>query len=269
MRKELEIALAAARGAGDIIRAHYRAGTAPAAAKHDGTPVTRADLEANEEICRRVGAAFPDDAILAEETPDTRARLGRGRVWIIDPLDGTRDFVGRTDEFAVHVALAVGGRPAVAVVHAPARERTWWAVAGEGARADGRTLRTSPQADLAQLRIGVSRLGVNANLRRFIEGHPLGRNTVAVGASLKLMALAAGELEVSLCLTDYENEWDTCAPELIVREAGGRMTDLDGMPLVYNRPDPRHRRGLLASNGTRHEELLEIVRPFFVAGVPL
>jgi 3'(2'),5'-bisphosphate nucleotidase len=254
---ELDVARAAARAAGALIRAHYDAGTARPTAKADGSPVTQADLESNQEIVRRLAEAFPDDGILAEESPDATARLAKSRVWIVDPLDGTRDFVGRTGDFAVHIALAVDGRPVVSVVHAPASGRLWRAAAGQGAFEEHengqlRPLRASSETQLERFRIGVSRLGVNANQRRFMAEHPLGKNTVAIGASLKMMALAGGELEISLCLTDYEREWDTCAPELIVREAGGRFTDLDG------REGPGHGSGV-ASNGHVHDALLVLL----------
>jgi 3'(2'), 5'-bisphosphate nucleotidase len=262
-RDELSVALAAAHAAGDIIRGHYQAGTAAPTAKPDGTPVTQADLEANQAIVGALRAAFPGDGILAEETQDDLRRLTHERVWIVDPMDGTRDFVQRSGQFAVHIALAVRGEPAVAVVHSPIERLTYTAVAGHGACVDSQPIAVSRATDIARFRIGVSRFGVNDKLERFIARSKLGGSTVAIGASLKMMAVARGDLEISLCLTDFESEWDTCAPELIVREAGGRFTDLDGAPFVYNKPDVRHRRGILVSNGTRHDELLELVRPFY------
>src|SRR5688572_15597896 len=108
-RDELSVALAAAHAAGDIIRGHYQRGPVEPTAKPDGTPVTQADLEANQAIVAALRAAFPGDGVLAEETADDRSRLAHERVWIVDPIDGTRDFVQRSGQFAVHVALAVRG----------------------------------------------------------------------------------------------------------------------------------------------------------------
>ena len=262
-RDELSVALAAAHAAGDIIRGHYQRGPVEPTAKPDGTPVTQADLEANQAIVAALRAAFPKDGLLAEETADDRSRLAHERVWIVDPMDGTRDFVQRSDQFAVHIALAVGGAPVVAVVYSPIERLTYHAVAGYGACVDSTPLSVSRVRNLEHFKIGVSRFGLNDNMRDFIAHSKLGKNTVPIGASLKMMAVARGAIEISLALTDFESEWDTCAPELIVREAGGRFTDLDGQPFVYNKPDVRHRRGILVSNGTRHDELLELVRPFY------
>ena len=266
-QEELRVALAATARAADLVRAHYQRGPVTADAKADGTPVTAADLDSNQAIVAALRDAFPGDGILAEESGDDATRLGRQRVWIVNPLDGTRDFVARTGEFAIHIALAVDGAPALAVVCSPIERRTYQAVAGQGAfelLAGGpRRLHTSEATDVTRFRIGVSRLGVNDNLQRFVAGSPLGARAVAVGASLKMLALARGDLEASLCLTRCEREWDTCAPELIVREAGGRFSDLDGAAFRYNKPDIRHLRGILASNGPRHDELLALVRPYF------
>lgn len=262
-RDELSVALAAAHAAGDIIRGHYERGPAEPTAKPDGTPVTQADLESNQAIVGALRAAFPGDGILAEETQDDRRRLTHDRVWIVDPMDGTRDFVQRSGQFAVHVALAVRGEPVVAVVYSPIERLTYHAVTGLGACVDSVPMAVSRATDLSRFRIGVSCFGVNDKLEKFIARSDLGGNTVPIGASLKMMAVARGDIEISLCLTDFESEWDTCAPELIVREAGGRFTDLDGQPFRYNKPDVRHRRGILVSNGPRHDDLLEIVRPFY------
>lgn len=262
-RDELSVALAAAHAAGDIIRGHYQRGPIETTVKADGTPVTQADLEANQAIVAALRAAFPDDGILAEETADDRSRLVRERVWIVDPMDGTRDFVQRSGQFAVHIALALRGAPVVGVVYSPIERLTYHAVAGHGACIDSAPLAVSSATELERFRIGVSRFGLNDNMRDFITRSKLGANTVPIGASLKMMAVARGDIEISLALTDFESEWDTCAPELVVREAGGRFTDLDGQPFVYNKPDVRHRRGILVSNGTRHDELLALVRPYY------
>ena len=142
-RDELSVALAAAHAAGDIIRGHYQRGPIETTVKADGTPVTQADLEANQAIVAALRAAFPDDGILAEETADDRSRLVRERVWIVDPMDGTRDFVQRSGQFAVHIALALRGAPVVGVVYSPIERLTYHAVAGHGACIDSAPLAVS------------------------------------------------------------------------------------------------------------------------------
>ena len=267
--RELEAAVVAAQEAGRIILGHYGAGGVAVETKPDDSPVTIADRQANDAIVQLLRATFPDDAILSEETPDDQARLGRSRVWIVDPLDGTRDFVARTGDFCVHVALAVDGIPTVGVVHQPVADATFQAVRGQGAvvdQAGARTpLRVSPTATAAEVRVGVSRLNISADLRQALAASGLDRRAVAIGASVKLMAVARGTLDAVVSFTAAEREWDTCAPEVIVREAGGRYTDLDGGPLRYNQPDTARRRGTLVTNGACHAELLAALGPAFEA----
>lgn len=267
--RELQLAVVAAREAGRIILGHYRAGGVAVETKPDDSPVTVADRQANDAIVALLRATFPDDAVLSEETPDDQARLGCSRVWIVDPLDGTRDFVARTDDFCVHVALAVGGIPTVGVVHQPVADATFQAVRGQGAVVDAagtRTpLRVSATATAAEVRVGVSRLNISAELRHALASTGLARRAIPTGASVKLMAVARGTLDAVVSFTAGEREWDTCAPEVIVREAGGRYTDLDGRPLAYNQPDTARRRGTLVSNGACHAELLALLGPAFAA----
>jgi 3'(2'), 5'-bisphosphate nucleotidase len=264
---ELRVAVQAARAAGAAILRHYGAGPAAATAKPDGTPVTRADLEANEVLVSAVRAAFPDDGLLSEESADDRSRLGRRRVWILDPLDGTKDFVERTGDFAVHVGLAIGGEPALGVLHQPTTGVTLTGVRGGGAAVvtDGAPdpLASPRAAAPARLRVGVSRTAADPLLLRFIAAaEAAGLQIVRMGASVKFMALAEGRLDAVVCLNDREREWDTCAPEAVLREAGCRLTDLDGAPFRYNQADVRHLRGSLATDGLCHSTLLALARPF-------
>lgn len=264
---ELETAREACLAAGAIIRQHYEAGPIAARHKADDSPVTAADLEANDRILALLAARFPADAILSEETTDDRARLGQERVWIVDPLDGTRDFVARTGDFAVHVGLAVGGRPAVGVVYQPVGDRLFWATRGDGAfvrdPAGERPVRVSHRAALDSARVGVTRLASTDGLARFLAEAGLAARAENIGASIKMTAVAEGRCEASICLHGREKEWDTCAPELIVAEAGGRVTDIDGAPFVYNRPAVAHARGILMTNGPLHDALAELARPYF------
>jgi len=267
--RELRTAVFAAREAGRIILGHYDAGGVVVETKPDHSPVTVADRQANDAIVDLLRATFPDDAILSEETPDDRVRLGRSRVWIVDPLDGTRDFVSRTGDFCVHVALAVDGIPTVGVVHQPAADATFQAVRGRGAVVDARgartPLRVSATARPEEVRVGVSRLNLGAELRHALAASGLDRRAVSLGASVKLMAVARGALDAVVSFTTAEREWDTCAPEVIVREAGGSYTDLDGGALTYNQPDTTRPRGTLVSNGACHAGLLALLGPAFRA----
>lgn len=282
--RELAVAVEAARRAGARLLDHYRAGPIAVETKSDSSPVTAADRDANDAVVETLRAAFPDDGLLSEESPDDGERLARSRVWIVDPLDGTRDFVARTDDFCVHVALAVDGVPTVGVVHHVTAGLTYQAVRGQGAYVESaaspnpgpspggppaRTrLRCSPIAATGEARVGTSRLNMNEELRVALAATGLDKRAVARGASVKLMAVARGELDAVINFSAAEMEWDTCAPEIVIREAGGRVTDLEGAPLGYNQPDLARWRGSLASNGACHEAVRALVRPYFVPAGP-
>jgi 3'(2'),5'-bisphosphate nucleotidase len=264
--QELAVAQEAARQAGAVIMRHYAAGEIAFDSKQDGSPVSRADLEASAAIETVLRGAFPQDALLSEEALDSEARLGQRRVWIVDPLDGTRDFLARTGEFCVHVALAVDGQPAVGVVLQPVEGGRYDAVVGRGAflsRSGTVTrLRVSRRAALGELRLGISRQNAPAALQRLLDEHGLGARAVPMGASTKYLALARGDLDALVTLTAGEKEWDTCAPELVLREAGGAISDGDGQPLRYNQRDLGRPRGIVASNGACHAQLVALVRPY-------
>jgi len=263
---ELEVARQAARDAAAIILRHYAAGSIAVEIKADDSPVTAADRDANAAIVRRIAAAFPGDAILSEELPDSEARLGAGRVWIVDPLDGTRDFGARTGEFCVHVALAVGGDAVVGAVLQPTAGALYSAAAGAGAFVEAgggaEPLRVSTVADLPRVRVGTSRLNASSVLGACLDAAGLGARAQVMGASVKHMAIARGALEAAINLSPGECEWDTCAPEVILREAGGAMTDGAGQPFRYNQRDVVHRRGSIASNGAAHARLVALVAPY-------
>lgn len=261
--------MAAAREAGRVILRHYgAAGGVAVETKSDSSPVTIADREADAVILSQLVAAYPDDGFLSEEAPDDRARLAKSRVWIIDPLDGTRDFVARTGDFCVHVGLSVDGIACVGVVHHPVSGATFLAARGAGAFVEADGVRTrlgvSEVAEAGAARLGVSRLNLNGDLARALAAAGLKKQAIAMGASVKLMAVARGTLDAVVTFSAAEMEWDTCAPEVIVTEAGGAFTDLDGRALRYNQVQLAHVRGSVASNGACHAALLGLLRPYFV-----
>ncbi|CAN5894163.1 hypothetical protein BH11MYX2_BH11MYX2_33340 [soil metagenome] len=268
-QRELQVAVRAACAAGEVILEHYARGPIAVETKSDDTPVTAADREANDAIVKVLRAEFPDDYLLSEELPDATERLTRSRVWIVDPLDGTRDFVQRTDDFAVHVGLAVDGKAVVGAVLVPVADLLYSASVGGGAwrtedvlkeARGGTRVHVSTRTSLDELRVGVSRLAPHPSLSPFFAATGLAPRVVRMGASVKFMAIAEGRLDAVINASTSEHEWDTCAPEVILREAGGVMTDRDGAPFVYNQPRLDHPRGSVATNGMCHEELLQLIR---------
>lgn len=265
--RELMVAIAAAEQAAAVFPPPGASARPEIRQKPDGSPLTDFDLLANTRILDAIRAEFPADAILSEELADDPARLGESRVWIVDPLDGTRDFAEGSKDYAVHVALAVAGRPVVGVVACPAFGRLYAAVAGGGSAvrsAEGaRRIHVAPARSLDLSRTGITRTSMHPALDQFLSRTGLAAGAVPRGASLKHMLLAEGALDLCVTLHDRENEWDTAAPGLVVTEAGGMATDADGAPFRYNRADVRHRRGVLLSTGHHHAELVAIARECF------
>ena len=264
--EELEVARQAARVAADIILRHYAAGGIAVDTKHDQSPVTDADRDANTAIVDLLRAAFPDDGILSEELPDDLARLAKSRVWIVDPLDGTRDFVARTGDFCVHVGLCVDGEAVLGAVLQPVTGALYSATAGSGAFVEDATgrrrLSVSTVRSLTDVRMGVSRLNASNRLGQCLRAAGLEARASVMGASVKHMALARGDLDGEINLSPGEQEWDTCAPEVIVREAGGAFTDGSGHPFRYNQRELIHDAGSIASNGACQGALVALIAPY-------
>ena len=229
-------------------------------------PVTSADHAANDLILGRLSELFPDDVVLSEESTDDLARLDADRVWIIDPLDGTKDFVTGTGDFAVMIGLVSDGRPVAGAVCRPLDMRLWHACAGGGAAleapgAQSRDLRVSAVDEPAAMRLVVTRTHRFALLEELIELLGITKERPLGSVGLKVGALTTAEADLYVHLSLGIKEWDTCAPEIILSEAGGVITDTLGRPLPYNGRDVMRRRGVMASNGCAHEHLAELIAP--------
>jgi myo-inositol-1(or 4)-monophosphatase len=233
--RELEVALDAAREAGRILLRHYEGGT-EAWEKAEDNPLTVADLESDRAIAARLRGAFPADSILSEETVNDPARVGRSRVWIVDPMDGTKEFTRKIPEFCVSIALAVDGLPVVGVIQNPAAGSTLWASRGGGCFRDGARVRVSEverleDAVVIASRTEISRDKFEAHAGWFKELRPIG----SIAWKLACVASGDGDLNVSLA---PKNEWDVAAGDCLVREAGGVYVAFDGSRRVYNQADP-------------------------------
>jgi 3'(2'), 5'-bisphosphate nucleotidase len=263
--KELQTALEAARRAGRVIMKLYESFTAIADAPIDIS--TQADRDAQEAILRHLHAAFPDDALCAEETTPTLAAVpdrSGGRVWIVDPIDGTRGFAKKIGEFSVMIALAEDGVPAVGVVYEPARGRMTYAVRGGGCwRLD------SDAADPSPCRVGTTADPAAATLTQShsktgmpswpTEALRPARVVETYSAGIKLALVARGEADVYVNTYPEFHDWDTCAGHLLVSEAGGRATGLKGEELVYGRPGAWQRHGLVAANPALLDAALKLL----------
>lgn len=198
--------------------------------KTPGSPVCDADMAVDAFLKRELGALLPAAGWLSEETGDHPARLDSDLVWLVDPIDGTRDFVRGRPGWAVSVALLSAGRPLLGLLDAPARGELWEAEAGQGAFRNGVRLQASQRRTLAGARVPADTLPrIDADLV------PVPRaNSIA----LRIAMVAADDAD--LCATlRWGYEWDIGAAALIAREAGAAVTDAFGHPLVYNKRDPR------------------------------
>lgn len=254
MEKEKTSAIAAAQAAGALIRAIYRTDYTVDYKGQDG-PVTVADREANRKIHEILQGTFPEYGWLSEETADSPTRLARRRVWVVDPMDGTKEFIQKIPEFAVSIALIEAGVPVLGVAYNPIQDRLFWAVRGQGAWCGERRLYVSQTERLADATVLCSRSETKRG--EWTDFASLFRTRPTGSAAYKLALVASGEADATFTLVP-KNEWDICAGTLLVEEAGGTVTHLDGQPVIFNQPKTLLQ-GLVASNGILHSQLLNLI----------
>lgn len=199
--------------------------------KADGSPVCAVDLELDRFLKERLSGLLPAAGWLSEETADDPARLGRRFVWVVDPIDGTRDYIRGREGFAISVALVDHGRVALAVLDAPARRERWRASLGSGAWRDGARLAASDRHELVGARVPADAL---TKADRGVFDMVSKPNSIA----LRIAMVAAGEADLVATLR-WGYEWDIAAAALIAQEAGAAVTDALGQPLAFNQPRPR------------------------------
>jgi myo-inositol-1(or 4)-monophosphatase len=257
LQHELEVAVEAARAAGAIVRGWYEGAYTVSKKAHAGnSPLTEADLEANQCIHDRIRAAFPADGWLSEETRDSPERLSRQRVWIIDPLDGTREFVEHIPEFVVCIGLAVGAEAVLGVEYNPVTDELFAGALGHGTTLNGERVEVTALADLRQARVLASRSEDKRG--EWDEFRSEMRVDLTGSVAYKLALIAAGRADATFSLTP-KNEWDVCAGAALITAAGGRMTDRYGRPLRFNQAETQLP-GLIACNALLHEPILAVLR---------
>lgn len=222
--------------AGELALEHFRA---PARHwyKGPGQVLTEADLAVDRLLRDMLLGARPDDAWLSEETPDDRARLERRRVWVVDPIDGTRAFADRVPEFSISIALVVEGEPALGAVLNPATDELFEAQRGGGASLNGRPMAASGRTGLEGARLLSSRGEIKR--RRWPKLMPEAEFAAIGSLAYKLALVAAGRFDGLVSLR-ASHDWDLAAAVLLIEEAGGAIGDYDGQPLRLNQPVPRH-----------------------------
>lgn len=266
---ELRVALRLAREAGAAILEYYDAPLhieRKIDADEYTEPVTQADRVANELIVSGLQREFPDDGILAEESIDTERRLSKRRVWMVDPMDGTNGFIARDGDFAVQIGLAVDGRSVLGVVYQPLPDVLYRATEGAGAFVERKGFeperaQVSDHRELTKMRLAASRNHRSPRMDQVVRALRIEEEVQRGSVGIKVGLIIEQQCDLYIHLSPRTKQWDTCAPEIILTEAGGRMTDLFGHPLGYNNADVQNRNGLVASNGAAHESIIENLAP--------
>ena len=214
--------------------------------KTPGSPVCEVDLDVDRMLRSRLTALLPEAGWLSEETVDSPERLGRTRVWVVDPIDGTRDYIRGRPGWAVSVALVDAGEVVLGVLEAPARDERWRATLGQGAWRNDLALRAGDRSVLAGARVPTDALP------------KIDRHLTAVhkpnSIALRMAMVAADEADLLTTLR-WGNEWDIAAAALIAAEAGATVSDALGAPLRYNKPDPTAFGVMVAAPGIHAEAL--------------
>ena len=252
LTKELEAALQAAKKAEVKILEVY-AEPFDVEIKEDNSPVTKADKMADEIIRAHLSSLFPEDGFLTEESTDTAERFSKKRIWIVDPVDGTKEFVSRNGEFTTNIALCEDGQIILGVINVPTLGITFYAIKGQGA------YRMNKDGSIDRIYVSDKSEGLitmrsisffkpeeeqyMAKHREHFEGDPR-----PVGAALKFAALAEGSTDFFVRLSSGTKEWDVAPGDLLVHEAGGFMCEPDGKEFIYNRKDVYNRKGYLMGN---------------------
>jgi len=262
----LTLTRSVAWGASDILREYYRGNVVENQPDDKDGPVTAADLACNHYILDTLQKELQgeDFGYLSEETYQKGEKFTEEYVWIIDPLDGTRDFIDKTGEYAIHIALTTGGRPILAVVAVPEADKIYYAMKDQGTYVETRDgtstkIEVSGRNNIESLYLVVSRTHRDQRFQNLIDQLPFaGRNYVgSVGNKIANILEKQSDVYISLSGKSAPKDWDFAAPELILTEAGGQVTYFDGTPLTYNKGDVNQWGGIMASNGPCHEKLCE------------
>lgn len=265
LSKELNHAIEIAREASAVLLQIYATDfTVDFKGSGQSDPVTEADRRANALIVARLREAFPDDGIIAEESEHKPSVFEKRRIWYVDPLDGTKEFVAKNGEFSVMIGLAVDGRAQLGVVLQPSDGSVYAGEIGVGAFVERNGTRTplavSEHHETHKLSLIVSRSHRPSATTELMQRLGIEREISSGSVGLKVGQIALRNADLYVHMSDKSSAWDTCAPEAILIAANGRFTDLAGEPIAYAVPDVRTRRGILACNAAAFSAVLPLVR---------
>jgi len=228
-------------------------------------PVTEADKRGNDLIVHGLEQAFPDDIIVAEESEKPDDNQTGNRVWYVDPVDGTKEFIAKNGEFSVMIGLAVNGQAKLGVVYRPDEDRLYAGIVDQEAwmETNGERTRlavTSPEPS-ASITLTVSRSHRNPLLEKIGQDIGVGKEIPSGSVGLKIGLIARGLADVYMEPGPYTKLWDACGPEAILRAAGGQFTNILGEQLYYGLTQLKNTHGLVATNGAYHQKVIEALEP--------
>jgi myo-inositol-1(or 4)-monophosphatase len=246
--RELQLARAAALAAGEILRGYYRDRGFKIDQKGKDNPVTTADFAADRKLREMLQGGFPDYGWLSEETADDGARLRCARVWIVDPLDGTKEFIKGVPEFVVAIALAVEGVPVMGVSYNPIKDEMFDGIVGAGCRFKDQPAHVTATDALERATILASRSETSRGEWKAYEGKVTVRPVGSV--AYKLALVAAGQADATFTGSP-KSEWDIAAGVALIKAAGGEVTDIHGHQMLFNKASVKVP-GMIGSNGHLH-----------------
>jgi myo-inositol-1(or 4)-monophosphatase len=254
LTRELALAKKAARAAGEILRGYWRRGGYKIGSKGRDNPVTAADLEADRALKKLLRDPFPAYGWLSEETVDNDDRLKCSSVWIVDPLDGTKEFINGIPEFAVAIALIEDSVPVLGVTYNPIRREMYWAARGLGCHLNTQRVRVTRTRTLKRATVLASRSETARGEWQVFRGMLKVRPTGSV--AYKLAMVAAGKADATFTRSP-KSEWDIASGAALIVEAGGTITDAKGRALRFNQRNVKLE-GLIADNTILHAALMKV-----------
>ena len=255
--EELIAAKVAARNAGKILMKYYKSEDNEVKMKGIDNPVTIADKEADKYLSDFLIGEFPNYGWLSEETVDTEERLINNRVWIVDPLDGTKEFIKGIPHFSVSIAMVYNGRPVVGVIYNPATDEMFSCQKSKGVYLNGQKVSTSQKTNLFDASIAVSRSELKRNewepyKNDFKSINPIG------SVAYKLALVSSGNYDIFTTIAP-KNEWDICAGDCLVSEAGGVLKTINDKKIIYNQKKTLVTDTIIATNSVLFEGVSDLL----------
>ena len=260
--EELGVGIRLANESNKILR-KFMSGPQNVSYKGANDPVTEADTTLNAFLLKSLEQHFPNDAFLCEESADDPVRLGSRRLWCIDPIDGTKQFIAGIGEFSIMIGLAIDGEAVMGIVQQPVPGITYWGTLSEAWMRIGdeepKRMTVKSQKSLSEATLTTSRSHGVPLIDEFVQQSGVQGVIRSGSVGVKCGLITSGKADLYLHAGGGTKEWDTCAPEAILRGAGGEMTDTKGHRFRYNQPDVRRRNGIVASNGELHGPCLKML----------